>query len=440
MAFVSGVPGRLQHAHEGPAYASEASGVSWNPLASRGRCRLPVPEKQQWSYQRPHFSLYAHAGRGRPPSGSQRRGQVSRQPIYDDDDTPIPWTPQNLELIENFLADLNVSKPAAPTAKDFEDAENVINLSSIDFDEDGEGLEEEEDDDEGWLEEAEDDDDQFEISFGDDAPKRAPARQVAAAAKPAKKPAAAEAPAPRSQRKEAATAEKSEPARPAGLRSGGRQPRIVCQFKAARFVKSAMSKQEWPVPRDRQRRFLPEVAVLGHANAGKSSLLNDLWQSPGLAKTSSVPGCTRALDFFDVDSLVSLVDVPGYGYSVVPEEERLRWPEMFTDFFGRRKQLKLIMFVVDMRHEIVFQDKAMRNYIEMSGKPGLLILTKADLVNKAERQRRAREIMQAVRWNPEDPYLFYSVKGGARTGREDLVAVLNDYLFNGAAPGRAEAE
>ena len=120
-------------------------------------------------------------------------------------------------------------------------------------------------------------------------------------------------------------------------------------FKNAKFVKTGMTPKDFPVMRDLSGDPLPEVAVAGRSNVGKSSLLNNLFQHKGLVKTSSTPGKTQAINFFSLNDMLAFVDLPGYGYAEVPEKIRKQWGPMVQGIWNAGQRLKLILFLFDIR-------------------------------------------------------------------------------------------
>src|ERR1700676_4011688 len=120
-------------------------------------------------------------------------------------------------------------------------------------------------------------------------------------------------------------------------------------FKNAKYIKSAVHPKDYPTQRDSRGHVMPEIAVAGRSNVGKSSLLNHLFQHKGLVKTSSVPGKTQLLNFFTLDGKLAFVDLPGYGYAQVPISVRKRWGPMVQEYLEKRQQLKVILFLFDIR-------------------------------------------------------------------------------------------
>jgi GTP-binding protein len=156
------------------------------------------------------------------------------------------------------------------------------------------------------------------------------------------------------------------------------------------FVGSAASADQFP------RDGLPEVAFLGRSNVGKSSLLNALTGTRGLARVSSRPGRTQTLNFFRVSGGAApgearelyLVDLPGYGYAKVAETVRRSWEKLVSSYLVGRETLTLCVLLVDARHEPMEGDHTLRAFLDHEGLPFVLAATKADKIGKNERQRR----------------------------------------------------
>lgn len=150
------------------------------------------------------------------------------------------------------------------------------------------------------------------------------------------------------------------------------------RISSARFVKSA--KQANDFPKDRK----PEIAFCGRSNSGKSSLLNALTNSQGLARTSSSPGRTQLINFFLVDGQTYYVDLPGYGYAKVPKGIRDTWGEMVEGYLRNREPLKLTIMLVDSRIPPTDSDLTMKKWLDHFGIPNLVVLTKSDKISRNE--------------------------------------------------------
>ena len=177
----------------------------------------------------------------------------------------------------------------------------------------------------------------------------------------------------------------------------------------AEFLKSAFKEADWP------RDAKPEIAFLGRSNVGKSSLINSLLAVHGLARTSSTPGRTQALNFFEINNQFRFVDFPGFGYARVPKEIKSSWGEMATTFLALRRQLVLSIHIVDSRHEPTKQDLQLHEWLEESNKPRLTVATKSDKLSNNELRKNLGQIARVL---DVDSVMAYSAKSGR--GREEL--------------------
>lgn len=150
------------------------------------------------------------------------------------------------------------------------------------------------------------------------------------------------------------------------------------------------------LPEQFPRDGLPEVAVLGRSNVGKSSLLNALARKKNLARVSSSPGRTQTVNFFRVGDEMYLADLPGYGYAKVPEAVRLGWEEMVTSYLVGREPLALCLFLVDSRHDPGEGDLVLRAFLEQHGLPYVVVATKVDKIARGERARRMRSLTDGI--------------------------------------------
>jgi GTP-binding protein len=177
----------------------------------------------------------------------------------------------------------------------------------------------------------------------------------------------------------------------------------------AEFLKSAFKEADWP------QDAKPEIAFLGRSNVGKSSLINSLLSVRGLARTSSTPGRTQALNFFEINNQFRFVDFPGFGYARVPREIKSSWGEMATTFLAKRRQLVLSIHIVDSRHEPTKQDLQLHEWLEESNKPRLTVATKSDKLSNNELRNNLGHIARVLN---DDSVMAYSAKSGR--GREEL--------------------
>jgi GTP-binding protein len=181
------------------------------------------------------------------------------------------------------------------------------------------------------------------------------------------------------------------------------------KITSAEFLKSAFQESDWP----RERK--PEIAFMGRSNVGKSSVINSLLNTRGLARTSNTPGRTQSLNFFDINNSFRFVDLPGFGYARVPKSLRLGWGEMVTSYLAKRQQLVLSIQLVDSRHEPTKLDLQLHEWLEHSAKPRLIVATKSDKLSNNDLKmslKRARRVFKT------ETVIAFSAKSGS--GRDEL--------------------
>lgn len=172
-------------------------------------------------------------------------------------------------------------------------------------------------------------------------------------------------------------------------------------------------------------RGLPQIAVVGKSNVGKSSLINRLCRRGGLARTSSTPGKTRLINIFLLNEAFHLVDLPGYGYAKVDKQEKARWGQMMQDYFTTTEELLHVLCLVDIRHEPTQDDVQMNTFLRQMGIPFTVIATKADKISRGARQKQLAPICRALLVQPWQVICFSSEDGSGRDALlERLEAVL----------------
>ncbi len=173
---------------------------------------------------------------------------------------------------------------------------------------------------------------------------------------------------------------------------------------SARFIISAAKPELFPPEGD------PEVAFFGRSNVGKSSLINLLVGVDGLARTSSTPGRTQAINFFEVDGGYRFVDLPGYGFAKVPQHILQGWKELIERYLLDRGALKLAVILLDARRGWMDRDRELREWLEVHGRPYLVVATKVD---KLKSQKERNQSQKALR----DGYAGEILECSAVTGR-----------------------
>ncbi len=183
------------------------------------------------------------------------------------------------------------------------------------------------------------------------------------------------------------------------------------------FIKSAFKEKHYPPP-DR-----PEVAFAGKSNVGKSSLLNTLVNRRKLARTSSTPGRTQAINFFRFGKTLTLVDLPGYGFARVPVKVKKSWGVMVEDYLRTRRTLKAVVVILDIRRDPSTGDEDLINWLNHYHMEPILVLTKADKISRQQIKRRTNLITGSLKEvSFSEPVIFSS---HTRQGVRELWEVIN---------------
>ncbi len=199
-------------------------------------------------------------------------------------------------------------------------------------------------------------------------------------------------------------------------------------FKEVTFVTSSADFRNCPQIKDDSGELLPEIAVAGRSNVGKSSLLNHLFMSNKMVKVSQMPGKTRLLNFFDVDHNYLFCDLPGYGYAKVPGDTIALWKVMIEPYIKKRPNLKLVLLLLDIRRTPSEDDLAFYEWVRFHQRPVLCVLTKLDKLTKNEAKIQIQKIMQHFSLeNP--PHIEYSTT--QNIGRKELIFEINRILTDG---------
>lgn len=169
-------------------------------------------------------------------------------------------------------------------------------------------------------------------------------------------------------------------------------------IKSAEFKISAVSPKQYPSD------GLPEVVLVGKSNVGKSSFINTMLNRKKLARTSSEPGKTRQINFYDVNHSFYFVDLPGYGYSKMSKVEQAKVGTFIEEYLSTSKNISLIIFLIDIRHAPTDNDKLMYHYVVRSGKPFIIITSKADKIAVTKVDDAVLQIQDAL--NPLHDFTF----------------------------------
>ncbi len=167
---------------------------------------------------------------------------------------------------------------------------------------------------------------------------------------------------------------------------------------------------------------LPEIAFAGKSNVGKSSLINALMNRKSFARISATPGKTQTINFYNINEELYLVDLPGYGYAKVSEQEKVRWGKMIENYLHKSKQLKAVFLLIDIRHDPSANDKQMYQWIVDQGYEPVIIATKLDKIKRSQLQKQLKAIKFGLNLLPGTTVIPFSAT--TKQGRD----VIWDYV------------
>lgn len=171
-----------------------------------------------------------------------------------------------------------------------------------------------------------------------------------------------------------------------------------------------------------------EVAFAGKSNVGKSSLINALMNRKALARTSATPGKTQTINFYNVNDVMYLVDLPGYGYAKVSESEKVQWGKLIERYLHTSKQLKAVFLLIDIRHEPSANDKMMYEWIVSQGYNPIIIATKLDKLKRSQVQKHVKMIKEGLKLVPGTVVIPFSAE--TKQGREEIWELMDSFLEN----------
>jgi GTP-binding protein len=192
-------------------------------------------------------------------------------------------------------------------------------------------------------------------------------------------------------------------------------------IKEAIFIKSAPDLQFCP------ETSLPEICFAGRSNVGKSSLINALTKRKNLAKTSNVPGKTRAMNYFLIDQTWHLVDLPGYGYAKISKKEQARWGVALNEYMLKREQLRLVVLLIDIRHKAMQSDIDFMFWMATKDIPFILVLSKADKIG-VTKQQSAEALLKKTIKDMNIDTAIYVMSSNEKKGIDDFYDFLRTYI------------
>lgn len=157
---------------------------------------------------------------------------------------------------------------------------------------------------------------------------------------------------------------------------------------------------------------LPEFALAGRSNVGKSSFINRMIGRKALARISSKPGKTQTLNFYKIEEQLFFVDVPGYGYAKVSKSERAAWGKMIEKYFTGRDLLKAVVLIVDLRHSPTNDDCMMYDFLKHYNIPCIVVATKCDKIPKGKWDKHKKIVKETLQMDKEDPLIVFSSEKG----------------------------
>ena len=167
----------------------------------------------------------------------------------------------------------------------------------------------------------------------------------------------------------------------------------------------------------------PEIAFAGKSNVGKSSLINGLMNRKSFARISATPGKTQTINFYNINDALYFVDLPGYGYAKVSQQEKEKWGRMIERYLHQSNVLKAVFLLIDIRHDPSANDKTMYEWILANGFHPIIIATKADKINRSQLQKQIKAVRQGLGAGKDTVVLPFSAQ--TKQGREEIYEVID---------------
>lgn len=190
--------------------------------------------------------------------------------------------------------------------------------------------------------------------------------------------------------------------------------------KNPKFEISAVGAKQYP------KNNLPEIVLVGKSNVGKSSFVNTMINRKKLARTSSEPGKTRQINFYNIDETFYFVDLPGYGYSKMSKKEQEQVGLFIEDYLFNRQKISLIIFLVDIRHNPTENDKLMYNYIISSGLPFIILANKADKIAITKVDNVVKDLQKQL--NPIGDIITLPFSSERKIYKDDVWKIIDEYI------------
>ena len=172
-----------------------------------------------------------------------------------------------------------------------------------------------------------------------------------------------------------------------------------------------------------------EIAFAGKSNVGKSSLINALMNRKSFARTSATPGKTQTINFYNINDIMYLVDLPGYGYAKVSEKEKIQWGKLIERYLHSSKQLKAVFLLIDIRHDPSANDKMMYDWIVEQGFEPIIIATKLDKLKRSQVQKHVKMVKTGLNLVPGTKIIPFS--SVTKQGRDEIWELVEtEYLGN----------
>ena len=171
---------------------------------------------------------------------------------------------------------------------------------------------------------------------------------------------------------------------------------------------------------------MPEIAFAGKSNVGKSSLINALMNRKSLARTSSQPGKTQTINFYNINNELYFVDLPGYGYAKVSQQEKEKWGKMVERYLHQSRVLRAVFLLIDIRHDPSANDRIMYDWIISNGFHPIIIATKADKINRSQLQKQIKAVRQGLGVHRDTIVIPFSAQ--TKQGRDEIYDLIDGMM------------